>query len=679
MDSKHVGVRVVASRWFVVFASFLIMSAAGATYIFSIYSETLKSSLGYDQQTLATLGFFKDLGANVGILSGLINEITPPWVVLGMGAAMNLSGYLMIWLAVTHRIDKPKMWQMYLYMCIGANSQTFANTGAMVTCVKNFPESRGVVLGLLKGFVGLSGAIFTQVYHALYGHDSRSLILLVGWLPSLISLLFMFIVRPVRASIRDENELGRFYHFLYIALSLAGFLMVFIIIENQVRFSMSKYRIVAGIIVVFLLLPLAVVAKAERDEYRERQVNSSIGAGKCLEIEVAKPSTDSQEKQNSLDHVSMKSPETSLSDVKIELKEVSNGSETEPSLEKDSGPASEDQISNAKHRNPAMSVNIRSKNISLFGIKVGRCPSLCGIRSSSSRLSKIFRGPKRGEDFTIPQALASLDMWIIFIATACGVGGTLTAIDNMGQIGKALGFDSVGISTFVSLISIWNFLGRVASGFVSEIILKKYNLPRPLMLSAVLALACVGHLFIAFALPGSLYVASVIIGLCFGAQWPVIFAVISELFGLKYYSTLYNFGGAASPLGSYLLSVKVAGYLYDKEARKQHAHRAMQGLVHSSQDSSHQLTCVGVHCFRLTFIIMTVVTMFGSLVSLILVLRTKEFYRGDIYAKFREVEKPHLEMGADAEANSEISKSLGVNQPASKSKSQAEKEAAIPP
>lgn len=677
MDSNHVGVRVVASRWFVVFASFLIMSASGAGYIFGIYSEALKSSLGYDQQTLATLGFFKDLGANVGILSGLINEITPPWVALGAGAAMNLSGYLMIWLAVTHRIDKPKVWQMYLYMCIGANSQTFANTGALITCVKNFPQNRGVVIGLLKGFVGLSGAIFTQVYHALYGHDSRSLILLVGWLPSLTSPLFMFIIRPLRASLGDENELRRFYHFLYIALCLGGFLMVFIIVENQVNFSMGKYRAVAGIIVVFLLLPLVVVVKAEQNEYRERQVEFSNGAGKCLEIEAVKPSTDSQKIQYSTDHISMKSPVTSLSDVKIELKEVFNRNQTRAGSEEDSGPASENHISNEKHRNPAMSVNTISKNISLFGIKVARCPSFSGIRFR--RLSKIFRGAKRGENFTIPQALASLDMWIIFIATACGAGGALTAIDNMGQIGKALGFDSVGISTFVSLISIWNFLGRVASGFLSETILKKYNLPRPLLLSVVLALACVGHLFIAFALPGSLYVASVIIGLCLGAQWPVIFAVISELFGLKYYSTLYNFGGAASPLGSYLLSVKVAGYLYDKEARRQHAHRAMQGLVEPSHDSNHQLTCVGARCFRLTFIIMTIVTLFGFLVSLTLVLRTREFYRGDIYAKFRQVEKSHLEI--EAEVYSEIPKSLGATRQTSKSKTQTQTEteaAAIP-
>jgi hypothetical protein len=39
--------------------------------------------------------------------------------------------------------------------------------------------------------------------------------------------------------------------------------MVFIIIENHVRFSMRKYIVVIGIIVVFLFLMLVVMAKEE--------------------------------------------------------------------------------------------------------------------------------------------------------------------------------------------------------------------------------------------------------------------------------------------------------------------------------------------------------------------------------------------------------------------------------
>lgn len=35
---------------------------------------------------------------------------------------------------------------------------------------------------------------------------------------------------------------------------------------------------------------------------------------------------------------------------------------------------------------------------------------------------------------------------------------------------------------------------------------------------------------------------------------------------------------------------------------------------------------------------MTVVTLFGAMISFILVLRTRQFYKGDIYAKFKEPE-----------------------------------------
>ncbi|GLJ25181.1 hypothetical protein SUGI_0481630 [Cryptomeria japonica] len=140
--------------------------------------------------------------------------------------------------------------------------------------------------------------------------------------------------------------------------------------------------------------------------------------------------------------------------------------------------------------------------------------------SLRSRLMKMFKRPTKGENYTISQALVSVDRIILFVATTCVVGTTINAIDNVGQIGKALGYTTVNIRTFVSLISIWNFLGRVAEALFSEFLLQKYKFPRLLIFTIVLLIACLQNVFTAFPLPGSLYVASAGLGLSFRTRWP---------------------------------------------------------------------------------------------------------------------------------------------------------------
>jgi len=367
MAPAALAAQVLRGRWFMAYGSFLIMSAAGATYIFAIYSKDIKATLGYTQEQLNTVGFFKDVGANVGIHAGLVAEVAPPWLVLAVGAAMNLGGYLMLYLSVTGRVrPAPPLWLVCLYIAVGANSQAFANTGALVTCVKNFPESRGVMLGLLKGFVGLSGAIFTQLYLAFYGPggdgDTRPLILLVGWLPAAVSVFFLGTIRIIRAPrppAAARRDYRAFCAFLYVSLALAAYLLVAIVLQKRFRFTRAEYGVSAAVVLTLLLLPLGVVLREEAALFKLN-------------------------------------------------------------IRNDDAPDAQAP--------PPVTVTAAAASAQLPAATAG-----------ARLLLAALRPPPRGEDYTILQALVSVDMALLFTATVFGVGGTLTAIDNMGQIGESLG------------------------------------------------------------------------------------------------------------------------------------------------------------------------------------------------------------------------------------------------
>ena len=72
---------------------------------------------------------------------------------------------------------------------------------------------------------------------------------------------------------------------------------------------------------------------------------------------------------------------------------------------------------------------------------------------------------------------------------------------------------------------------------------------------------------------------------------------------------IFNTTSIANPVGTDILSVRAVGYIYDKEA--------------TGSDN----TCIGTHCFVLSFLIMASTTVLASLVGLILFFRTRSFYR----------------------------------------------------
>ena len=179
------------------------------------------------------------------------------------GISSNFFGYFMIWLSVSNYVQKLHLWLMFVYIYITSNSQNFPNTAIMVTSVRNFFDQRGIILGLLKGFVGLGGAILTQINLAIYGNqNSIDLLLLLSWLPSIVCFLCFLPIRSIKAR-KHPQELKVFFHLLYVSIAIAVFLLFLTITQRNIAFSQAGYVGGVVVIVVLIFLPLLIAIKEE--------------------------------------------------------------------------------------------------------------------------------------------------------------------------------------------------------------------------------------------------------------------------------------------------------------------------------------------------------------------------------------------------------------------------------
>lgn len=311
---------------------------------------------------------------------------------------------------------------MCILIFVGTNGETFFNTVALVSCVQNFPKSRGPVVGILKGFAGLGGAIMTQIYVTIHSPDHASLIFMVAVGPTMVIVALMFIVRPVGGHRQVLPTDAMSFTFIYsLCLLLAAYLMGVMLVEDLIDLNHTVITIFTVILFVLILIPVVIPVQL-----------SFFSEPRALEEEALLPAPEKQEAGKSEQDAN----EVIFSEV-----------EDEKPKEVDLLPALE-----------------RRKRIAQLQTKLFQAAAEGAVRV------KRRRGPHRGEDFTLTQALIKADFWLIFFSLLLGSGSGLTVIDNLGQMSQSLGYDDAHI--FVSMISIWNFLGRVGGGYFSEIVVR---------------------------------------------------------------------------------------------------------------------------------------------------------------------------------------------------------------
>ena len=148
-------------------AATLVQSCAGLAYSFSVYSGSLRE-VYQSQSAVDLLGSFKDVGAYFGVLGGLVFDAFGPRVTLLVGAAMHTAGYLGVYATLRGDVpgfkNVPPLWRTGCVIALAANGNSFFDTAVLLASMNNFPTEKGTVAGLLKSYLGLSSAIFAQLY-----------------------------------------------------------------------------------------------------------------------------------------------------------------------------------------------------------------------------------------------------------------------------------------------------------------------------------------------------------------------------------------------------------------------------------------------------------------------------------------------------------------------------------
>lgn len=289
---------------------------------------------------------------------------------------------------------------------MGGNSTTWMNTAVLVTCMRNFRKNRGPVSGILKGYVGLSTAIFTDLCTALFSDDPSTFLLMLAIVPFVVCLaaiIFLREVPPASTAGEDKEEVKYFGVFNAVAVVVAVYLLVFDVTGPHNRLLSQAFAIV---LLILLASPLSVPTYSLLLQ-RLNRVGSKFGSD--IERQIIDPLLGQE-----IVAENQRKPETVVA---------------------------------ATPEKPAVAVAEAED-----GVVVEK------------------RRPLIGEDHTISEAMRTVDFWILFVSFLCGVGTGLAVMNNMGQIGLALGY--VDVSIFVSLTSIWGFFGRIGSGSISEYFIK---------------------------------------------------------------------------------------------------------------------------------------------------------------------------------------------------------------
>ncbi|PSC71180.1 MFS general substrate transporter isoform B [Micractinium conductrix] len=577
------------NKWWTFTASLGLALCCGLTYTVAIWSAELKSRFGLSQSELQLVASCANIGGYSGIFAGVLYDALErhkrfgPRIVLLIGCVLNASGYFGLWAALQGWFEA-RLWQLAALAAISANAGAWIDCTIMASNVRNFPSSRGTVVGLLKAGIGLSGSLFASVYSGVFAPARAPFLLFLGLGPLAVGLLALPFLNT--CTFVQVSELERGVHvftsegrFLF-ALQALGTLAVYLIVGATVN-SLHPLDAHARAIMTagagLLLLPLLLIPS---------------GSGGLLSKKAALTHTLSMYQDGSEDEE--EEQEAAWERVASSRLEGGGGGDAEAARARgDAAPLP------GSLKQPLLGSMERAAN---GGASTSRGRAAPGERGpltlhGSASAASVAQAPF--PELSPLQCLRSSSFWLLFAALTISMGSGLALLNNLNQLVKALaGVPHLDTPVLVSLFSVCNCAdahllhpiacacSRMSLGWLPEHMLHTRGTPRLLFLpylGALMAAACLG---LAYAGMPALYPLAALTGFAFGGHWTLFPSLVSELFGLSRFAANYTLAQLAPALGSLTLAMGLTGWVYDRA---------------SARHGAAAEACLGHDCFRPAF------------------------------------------------------------------------------
>lgn len=564
------------------------ITTGGVSYAFGLYGNALKKNLHLTQAQLETISSATFCAGLFSWLPGMFVDRFGTRAGITVGGITGSSTLLTYWAVAKQYVEIPTLSLTVVILSIlsmGIFLSCALITGAVfkiISCSCG-PGTKGKAVGVAKGYVGLGSGAYACLFQSIRTPSTSDLdflpmcaffFLVAATIPSFINL-------PTKADegtkIPDALTL-RHFQVLFGSLFVLALLIIGSSLVELFREGEKSEDIVPNYPFVSLILFVWISPIVAQIYLPQGQVESSYSRVHQLPEEV---------EQNSL---------------------LDNGEITRRSAEFTEIMKSEvdcdDEADGIMHNaDPLME------------------PTAIATDSDSS-LER--RGSYIGGQKNLFEMLQTVPAWLMLWTATILVGGGIVETNNLGQMVESLHFSSIVTPASLSLFSVAQSGGRVASGALSDWALTantsrcflERGVPRPFFLVVGSVIAVVAHTILAVSTEEWAFVAGIALsGLAFGSVWPLLVLIVGEIYGTNHVGANYMFyDGFTSAAGAFLLSKVVAQQVYDRHIDP-HFSEAGDGV-----------TCYGQECFQMTHVIIAVLSLICVFSSLLLQYTTRHRY-----------------------------------------------------